>query len=181
MISGPSMYMPLLSEQIAVFFRSILMGVIFGTIYDVFRISRVIVGVRYRGKYGRKIVCKDSPCSLVLSGISRESLGIIRTVTVVIGDILFFVICGILASIFVYRYCSGIIRFYVLIGYVLGFVAYYNSIGRFVIYLSDILVFFIVSVSKRVFCVILFPFIFLAGRISKIVKDKRKKTHNEFE
>jgi len=83
--------------------------------------------------------------------------------------------------VFIYRYCSGIIRFYVFLGSVLGFAAYYNSIGRFVIFVSDKIVFFITFVLKRLLCVILFPFVFISDRVRLAIKEKRKKIENESE
>ena len=181
MISGPSMLMMTLPEQIYVFLRAILMGVFFGALYDFFRVTRVIFGVRYSSAPVRDKKRKTFPYLDRLPVISSGTVSVIRSVTVIIGDVIFFVICGVGMSVFIYRYCSGIIRFYVFPGAVLGFAAYYNSIGRLVIYVSDAIVFFILSVIKRLLYIILFPFAFLSDRIRKSIKNKRKKAENESE
>jgi len=180
-ISGPSMLSMPLSEQTVVFLRAVFMGMFCGAIYDIFRITRIIIGVQYRNSPKSKKIAKDPPLLERLPKMSEKAVRIARNITVVLGDMLFSLVCGVVLSVFIYRYCSGIIRFYVFLGSVLGFAAYYNSIGRFVIFVSDKIVFFITFVLKRLLCVILFPFVFISDRVRLAIKEKRKKIENESE
>ncbi len=97
---------------------SLVIGVLLGTVYDVFRIIRMaftvpgIVADIYRGRRHR----------------SRFTVNVI----VFICDILFFVVAAVISAIFIFYANNGRIRGIALFGSLVGFALYYNTVGRLV-------------------------------------------------
>lgn len=94
-------------SQLSGLFYSVIMGVIFGILYDVLRAVRIITNF--------------------------------KNFTVFFQDILYFFIIANITFIYFLSVTNGEIRFYILIGTFIGFLAYFFTISKFVILLFKIL------------------------------------------
>lgn len=134
------------------------LGIVFGVIYDVFRISRAFMGVSYGGKSAAYLYEREYPLigKLVL-GQGKLKKGIIF-VAVVLGDVLFFSVCGLMFAVFIYYTNDGIFRFSALVAVFIGFFTYYITIGRLVIAFAEIICIFLKIITKIFLFAIAFPF-----------------------
>lgn len=104
---------------------SVVIGAAIGLVYEVFRILR---------------------------GIFKLALGkkkkLVFNIVTFILDILFFVFAAIISAIFIFYANNGRLRAIALAGSLVGFAAYYNSLGRAVSRLCALGIKFIHSVTK---------------------------------
>ncbi|MBQ7299582.1 MAG: spore cortex biosynthesis protein YabQ [Clostridia bacterium] len=56
----------------------------------------------------------------------------IRAAAMLLGDVFFMLACGVLGAVFLYRYNCGILRWYLVLGWIVGYAAYRSSAGRLV-------------------------------------------------
>ena len=94
-------------SQLSGLFYSVIMGVIFGILYDVLRALRIITNI--------------------------------KNITVFFQDILYCFIIANITFIYFLSVTKGEVRFYILIGTLVGFLAYFFTISKFVILLFKIL------------------------------------------
>lgn len=183
MIVNPSMLMPAISEQLSVLFMALLLGIFLGAVYDVFRVIRVGAGVRYGGPVFDRLRDKKLPLIGAYSlGRGKNITDKIKNVIVAVGDVVFSLAAGIAVSVFIYRYCYGIVRWYVFFGALLGFLAYYFTVGRVVLTVAEFIVFFVVTAIKYVFYFTVRPMILIFIRIkNSLIKYKEKKSENKAE
>ena len=173
MIVNPSMLMPAISEQIAVLFRALLLGIFLGVSYDVFRVTHVFTGVRYSSAL-EKFWTKKLPLIGANSLVQGKNVtDKIKNAVVCVGDILFSVWAGVAVSVFIYRYCYGIIRWYVFA--LLGFLAYYFTVGRVVLTVVEFIMFLTVTAVKYVFYFAFRPFVLIFVKIKNSWRKTRDK------
>ncbi len=126
---------------------ALLFGVLLGALYDLFCMIASALGVREDscsdGGRLRKwiLVLRQYRCRM----LPRRSpaVGDIRKrrphhrlparVVQAMLDILYFLICGVLGAVFLYWRNSGILRWYLILGGVIGFNAYSRSLGRWML------------------------------------------------
>lgn len=77
-------------------------------------------------------------------------------------DILFWLLTGIIIIISMYYFCDGQLRFFMVIGIILGTVIYILTISRYVIKVSV----FIINLVKRI---IIYPFVIIYRFVKKII------------
>lgn len=134
------------AQPLVLFLYALFMGVLFGMLYDIFRISRVMltgVGIGAGRAASERI-------DLITKRIRSHPVGEFtmvgkiknRMITAIIfvEDLLFFVICAILFTIFLYELNFGQPRLYICLATVAGFALYYNTVGRLVAAMSGIAV-----------------------------------------
>lgn len=116
-------------------FYSVGIGVLIGGIYDIFRMIRMVFTLpgiisdeRREGRH-RSRLCVDF--------------------IVFLCDLLFFLAAAVVSAIFIFYVNNGRIRGIALFGSLLGFIAYYNSIGRLVSLISG-------SIIRGIYRVIFF-------------------------
>lgn len=119
---------------------SFILGFGFGLLYDFFRIIRMTVTVpeilysRDKGVKSRRRITVD--------------------LTVFVCDILFFVSAACITAIFIFHVNNGNIRGIALFGSLIGFILYYNTVGRLITLISHLLIrccyYLIVFVIRRV-------------------------------
>ena len=63
-------------------------------------------------------------------------------------DLAYFLLCGVLGAVFLYGCNYGILRWYLIVGGCIGFLAYSRSIGRFVLAVSML----ILAAARAFFC-----------------------------
>lgn len=146
-------------------------GGMLGVLYDVLRITRVVLGAQRKniGKLDlRRIdlpLIKRNACPENNSRIGNAFLNIY----IAVGDILFALVCGTLSAMIAYAYNDGKIRIIIFVGAVFGFLAYYNTIGRIVMKLSEL-------VAWVVRCMVIYC---IEGMRFLIIKIKRKGAKND--
>lgn len=77
-------------------------------------------------------------------------------------DILFWILTGIIIVFSMYYFCDGQLRFFMIIGIILGTVIYILTISRYVIKVSV----FIINLVKRI---IIYPFVIIYRFVKKII------------
>lgn len=128
------------SELALMFVWAAALGAVFGVFYDLFRILRRAMRVVDR-----------NPVALVL---------------IFIEDIIFFTAAAAVSAIFFYKFNSGRIRLTGVIFIILGFSAYYFTLGKLVMLVADAVIGFIKSISMLILSFIrllLSPFVRLAN------------------
>ncbi|MBO7148691.1 MAG: spore cortex biosynthesis protein YabQ [Clostridia bacterium] len=128
------------SDQLMILTYSFIIGLFFGVLYDIFRISRVLVFGNGIGKMN----AGDNRIEGIIRGIIPErneqtkillsKLGHIKekTVTVLIffEDILFFIISSLFFTVFLFQLNFGQLRLYIYLGAAAGFTAYYFTVAK---------------------------------------------------
>ncbi len=147
-----------MSALAAMIFYSLFLGVSFGVLYDIFRISRAFLGVSYGGKSAAYLYEKEYP----LIGRLEIRKGKLKDgfifVAVMLGDILYFILCGLIFAVFIYYTNDGIFRFGALAAVLVGFLAYYMTFGRLIIAFAEIICIFLKIITKIFLFAIAFPF-----------------------
>ena len=131
---------------------SVVLGVAMGVVYDLIRFARLVFGVNVGSPF---------------KGGSRfRFLGYFF---VCITDLLFFAILTISMCVFFFLTGDGRMRSYGLCGTFLGFLLYYNTIGRLFISVSSFLVAVFKRAVKYVFRLLSAPFVFSFLWVKKTV------------
>ena len=86
---------------------SVCFGALLGAVYDIIRVSRVIIGV-------------------------NDKSGVLASIFVAVGDVVFVSACGVMSVMIAYAYNSGKLRAVIFFGLAVGFVAYYFTVGKLV-------------------------------------------------
>ena len=138
---------------------ALVLGVILGAIYDIFRIFRLCFnfGVNY--------------------GTKNKKRELFNTLAVFFEDLLYFIICSCVACVFIFYMNSGRFRSVALLGALAGFTAYHFTLGRVVMICSDRIIRFVKKLLKFIFRYTFFPlfkfvwFIFnlTVGRLIKFI------------
>lgn len=156
---------------------SLCFGALLGVAYDVLRVTRVILGAK------RNNIARTDLRKVILPVIKRTAYpekstrtgNILLDVYVAIGDVLFVSACGMLAVLIAYAYNSGKVRAVIFVGLIFGFLLYYNTVGRLVVKVSELVAF-------AVRCVAVYGIEsvrFLIRKISKNIKIKKKGAKND--
>lgn len=122
------------SELIAASLYAFVFGIFLGSSYDVLRILRVLLGVSVYGKrkgfqriYGNRIKNYfKTRTNCMWSGIF-----------IFLSDIVFSLYVTVLFIIFLFSFNHGIFRWFILVSCLLGFGAYYLTLGKAVIFFSQ--------------------------------------------
>lgn len=155
-------------------FYAFLLGAFLGVIYDVVRITRVTVGVRYGG-FAERSTDKLYEINYPLIGKQEKAekgkLGSKMTaVFVFFGDLFFFSACGAVFCIFLYYTDSGMFRWQALAAAVLGFLVYYKTVGTLVISFAEFICFFVKIFVRILLKSIEIPIRFMYNIIVKVSK-----------
>lgn len=131
-----------LTRQFSALLLSLACGGACGILYDLFRIFRVLFGLREYTVASRKLYA----VSLPLIGLLRRPRAagtkrIVETVAIALGDVLYGILTGCVFSVFLYSAASGCFRWFYLLGMGIGFFVYYFTLGRLVVLSSDVIVF----------------------------------------
>ena len=166
------------SQQLSTFVISLITGAFLGAVYDAIRILRCIFGVRYYNK--NKPFWSDKVKSRKARGLTRLK----ESILIFITDILFFVFSGVTIAIIVYYVNSGIVRWYILMLCLFGFLAYYFTVGRLVIRIADRVATVIRLFASSIVYLLVYPLkpiVPLTKRIFLLLKSKPKSAVNKSE
>jgi Spore cortex protein YabQ (Spore_YabQ). len=146
-----------------VFIYSVVIGIILGVIYDIFRVQRI--SMESNNRY----------------------LNLIRNIIIFAEDIIFSVISAVLIIVMIFHANNGRIRWFALIGSGIGFIFYYNTIGQIVMLCSWKIIAFIrycIRTIKRFIRIVFIRpllkfFNFVAGLIYKRYIIIKRKLYTE--
>ena len=171
---------------------SFFLGIGMGALYDVHRIVRVLLGVRYsKSQFSEQLFLQPLP-------ILGRPLGEIRqgkikkvflSVLIFLQDVAWFMIAGFGVVILNYAWNDGRFRFYTVISLFVGFFLYFFTVGKLVIRLSEWIVYVLRAVVSIVFFLCSRPFVKAFEVLKKIMKkiiqnlrksiaNRRKKVYN---
>lgn len=146
-----------LINQILIVFYSIFFGAFLGLVYDFTSIVGLILGFKKLNiKVKREILIKNK---------WNEKLNIIL---LCLSDIIFFVIASVLIAIFVFGVNNGTVRWYILVGNLIGFVIYRITLGKLISVLLSYISYFIRFLVYKTIC-------HLNLSVKKIIKKLPKK------
>ncbi len=117
---------------------SVIVGIFLGIFYDIIRFSRAVLGITVASpfKHGK-----------------RSFSAVIGYIFVVFTDLVFFLVAAAIMASFFFLTGDGRMRGYGLFGALLGFLAYYNTVGR--LFIGAIT--YIIAFCKRIIRLILVP------------------------
>ncbi len=125
-------------HHITVALLAFVLGAFFCMIYDAIRIIRLFFGIKNYNvfsKIGRAYIDKYK---------EEKKIGkVYESIVMGITDLIYFLIISIFMMIFIHIANSGIVRWYIYVMAVLGFISYYKTIGKVVLSLSIPLVYYI--------------------------------------
>lgn len=114
-------------SQFVVTIYSLLFGVLLGLIYCLHSAIGLLLGFnRVSGEFKHKNIYIEH---IIQKGNRREKI------LLAIWDVLYFILITPVCAIFMYGVNNGIIRWYIILGAMLGFTAFRLSIGRLVLWL----------------------------------------------
>lgn len=167
-------------------------GAIVGAIYDIHRIIRVWFGVRYTHNRPERLLSRPlpllrRPLAEIRQGRLKKSL---LSVVIFFQDILLFCVAGIGVAVLNYTFNDGRFRFYSVVALLVGFLLYYFTLGKLVIFISEWIVFFLRAAFLVLFYLLMKPFVliwkFLGKNIAKVrsnlwkaLAKRRKKMYNK--
>jgi hypothetical protein len=138
---------------------SFFLGVGVGAVYDVHRIVRIFFGVQYSKKRPSELLLRPLPMvGRPLGEIrQRKWKNCFLSVLIFLQDVFFFCLAGVGIVILNYAYNDGQFRFYTVVALLFGFLSYYFTIGKLVIYLSEWIVFFLRAAFSILFFLLFAP------------------------
>ena len=168
-----------MTAQWMLFLGGVLLGVLWGGIWDLFRCMHILCGVsapKGRAFSGISLpLIKDAPCRKREKGHTRVA----KNICFFFGDVLFFLVAAVLFRVYLYLASEGIFRFFALLGAVGGFALYYFTLGRLVMLFSEYLLFGVRVVFFYLCYFLLFPFRFLGARLLRLVQVHRERTYHK--
>ena len=158
-------------------------GALCGVFNDINRLVRVLLGVRYRKEkmkrlYGLKIPILGRSLKESREGRLR---GIFLSAIIFIQDLLFMLFFGAGVVFLNYNFNDGRVRIYTPLLAILGFVCYYFSVGRIVIYFSESIAFAFKCVFAVILSIFYRPLRIIAGFFVKNIKKTHKNLNKALE
>ena len=161
---------------------SVCFGVILGLIYDIVRVQKVLWGVSgNKGKIDyRNIVLpiiKKKAYFSKSNKISKTILNIYFSVC----DVLFVTACGAFVVLVAYAYNSGRVRAVIYLGLLLGFLAYYFTVGKIVMKLSHLIAFVLRSAFLYICEIVVAPIRLAINKIKKLSCNREIKRRRNYD
>lgn len=170
---------------------SFFLGLGVGVLYDIHRMLRVLLGVRYTKNRPTKFFLQPLP--IVKRPLREIRCGKVKntflTIVIFCQDV--FLCCASAVGIVILNYAfnDGRFRFYTVVALLIGFLLYYFTLGKLVIFLSEWIVFFLRAAFAIFFyllsrpVVIFFNFLGknvkkMRSNIQKTIANQRKKVYN---
>ena len=168
--------------------RALILGVLFGVLYDGVRILKCFLCV---AKYGDKRRFDKVYSKGVCDIFPRSPGGVVVYALTALFDVLYFIIVTVSFVLFLYAFNHGVFRWFILLACTVGFFAYRSSFGKLVIrsvdaasdlirlavnlaiYLFAIPFKFLYRLCIRLYMIFLYPTV---GKIrSRIDKSKNRR------
>ena len=137
------------STHAAIFVFSLVLGLIFGFLYDIIRIIHILCGtLSYEG------------------GKTRQTRGVIPSVVLGVGDLLYMTAVTAVFSVFVYYVNNADFRMFMAIGAAIGFALYSLSVGRLVMLVTGTVT---NAIRAAIRWAIVKPAVFVAGKTRNLL------------
>ena len=162
---------------------SLLVGAAMGVLYDVLRIGRVMLGMsRYTAAASAPLFCPKFYRPRGKKGDKRV-FRIFKQVLLIVQDFLFCLAVGSAIALLLFSRNNGEFRGFVFLGLIIGFVAYYFTVGQLVIRASEYVVFAIKTLFLYAAYYLTLPFItffrfaitHIGGAIRRYREKRREK------
>lgn len=146
------------SEHLIVTLYSFVVGIGFGAVYDIIKLSRCLLGIGNYSFASQIFLKINIPFIKPIShGYPSKIKGIYSDIIVFIGDIIFSLICAGIYSLFLFHAIRGQVRLYFIVASAVGFFLYYFTFSRFVIVLFESIILFLRSVFYYFFRIAFYP------------------------
>ena len=148
-------------------------GAILGALYDIMRITRILLGAE-RGTDEHRAHLRGIKLPIInKSAYPKKRTRVVDSllnVYTAIGDIAFVAMSGMIVVMIAYAYNNGRIRMVIFIGLLSGFLLYYYGVGKLTMKVSELVAFAIRSAAVYIFTAIRF----VVRKILKMLKIKKK-------
>jgi len=153
-------------HHVTVALLSFLLGAFFSLIYDGVRILRLFLGIQNRNVF-KKIWRIE-----ISRYVEEKRIGrVYESIVMIFTDLFFFFIISVIMAIFVHISNSGIVRWYIYVMATLGFISYYKTVGKVVMSLSVLIVYYVKRAVLSALRTLLYPI----NRIRTKISNKRKE------
>lgn len=160
---------------------SFLFGCALGILHDVGRLLRLLIGAQpphksLEGLYGLRLPIVGRPLKQPRESKLRR---IMTHLFLFCEDLLWFAVAGAGVVILNYYFNDGKLRLYTIVALLIGFLCYYFTVGKLVMFFSSGIVFLIRSFFLIVFCIICKPiayFVLFFGKNAKKIAKKLTKS-----
>ncbi len=153
------------------FLVSVGAGVLLGMVYDVLRLTRMLVGLQQPSQ-----VSLISPAHVSKKAVWQRRCG---HVLLFLEDLLFGVLCGVVGILILYFVNDGQVRFLTPVGMFCGFFVYTVTIGKIIRGLSDAIVAFLRKVVrcilKWLYHLIMTPLRWIYRGLDHLILSKARK------
>ena len=146
-----------------------LCGAAMGVLYDILRLSRVMLGFHYISSKSAIVKNKFTERFPIKNNIDITNR-ILFKIILFLEDLLFVLTFAAVFILALFYGNGGIFRVVFLIAILLGFAAYYFSLGRITILFFDVWVIYIRTLICYLVYYLLLPFKYVIGKIKLILK-----------
>ena len=143
---------------------ALLLGVLLATVYDVLRITRVFLGVRYSRRTVKKLQEIRLP---FLKPYQRRGESRLLGIVVFLEDLLFCIFSAVALILLFYQANNGRLRFPAILLVGVGFLLYRGTLGRLLMLFSEVIAFFVEVFFRYLVFFTTLPFRFLVRLICK--------------
>lgn len=158
-----------LERQLYAFLYAIMTGCVLGVVLDFIRISRVLFGIAsYTGQKTKLLHHSFPLIGTIKTTVWSHELSRLKIFLFFIGDLLFFVLSGLVFCVFLYHAASGSFRWFYLFGALIGFSAYYASVGRIVVMCSETINVLLTVIGSYLIWLLSLPFS-IAWRVFRLI------------
>ena len=177
---------------------SIAVGFSLGGVYDVFRILRIAAGAGAEESGGTGHPKKSAASASFKDKIHGCVVSVLRAaedIIIFIEDILFAVISAVAVTVFIFNINDGQVRGFALAGTAFGFIIYYLTVGRLVMFCTAKIIAFVRAVVLFILRLTIFPLfgafsailrllrdaaVYLRGNITRLIRKRNTKNIMRF-
>lgn len=146
---------------------SAVLGVFLGALYDAVRLIRIVFGVSSYSDKRREFSIYSKG---VFNIFSRKRGKVFTSVFLAVTDLLFFFLSAVAFILFLYVFNFGIFRWFFLLFAVIGFLIYYNSVGKLFVSVSTVISSYVMLALNVTLFAVLFPFKILFHALRSLIK-----------
>jgi hypothetical protein len=155
-----------IKNQLLTILFSLILGILFGLIYDIFKIVRMFIIGQISDR--TKNIFLKIKLPLIKLKFNCEKLNVKEKIVYLIFDIMFFIVITPIMQIFIYAFSNGIVRWYIFLGAFIGSMIYYATISRINLIIYEYIFMLVKIILTYILHFIILPF----KKISRIIKEK---------
>lgn len=154
---------------------SVGIGIVIGMIYDIFKFFRILSGLEFSSRIQDKVESLKLPIIKNIKMKKGKFSDIKEKILYFIWDLLFFIAITPVMQIFIHVSSSGIVRWYIIIGALLGYIIYYFTISKVISVIYE----YILLAIKIILTYIMFFVKLPLEKFRSILINELKKLTNE--